>query len=121
MNVTYAALFLSGTSALHTFLSMHPAIESNVASPTTFEEVQFFNGKNYYKGLDWYMSFFPEPTVTANTTQPVLFEKSANYFDAELAPERAFALLPKAKLICIMIHPAKRAYSWYQVRVKEML
>ena len=108
--------YFTGTSALHTFLSMHPAIKSNFNSPTTFEEVQFFNGKNYYKGLDWYMSFFPIPTPGANgTVHPVLFEKSANYFDAEDAMERAHALLPRSKLICILINPAKRAYSWYQV------
>ena len=44
-----------------------------------------------------------------------LFEKSANYFDAEYAPKRAHALLPEAKLVSILINPAKRAYSWYQV------
>ena len=35
---------------------MHPSIVSNYDSPTTFEEVQFFNGKNYNKGLDWWVS-----------------------------------------------------------------
>ena len=40
----------TGTTALYTFLSMHPAIVSNYPSPETFEEIQFFNGKNYYKG-----------------------------------------------------------------------
>ena len=43
----------TGTTALYTFLSMHPAIISNNPSPETFEEIQFFNGKNYFKGLDW--------------------------------------------------------------------
>ena len=43
----------TGTTALYTFLSMHPAIVSNYHSPTTYEEVQFFNQKNYYKGIDW--------------------------------------------------------------------
>ena len=43
----------TGTTALYTFLSMHPSILSNYDSPRTFEEVQFFNGKNYLKGLDW--------------------------------------------------------------------
>jgi heparan sulfate N-deacetylase/N-sulfotransferase NDST2 len=43
----------TGTTALYTFLSMHPAIVSNYPSPETFEEIQFFNGKNYYKGIAW--------------------------------------------------------------------
>lgn len=42
-----------GTTALYTFLSMHPSVASNFESPNTFEEVQFFNGKNYFRGLDW--------------------------------------------------------------------
>ncbi len=45
----------------------------------------------------------------------MMFEKSANYFDADDAPRRAHALLPNVKLITILINPAKRAYSWYQV------
>lgn len=43
----------TGTTALYTFLTMHPAIVANYPSPETFEEIQFFNGKNYYKGIDW--------------------------------------------------------------------
>lgn len=42
-----------GTMALYTFLGIHPAITSSYRSPVTYEEVQFFNGDNYYKGLDW--------------------------------------------------------------------
>ncbi|KAK7500900.1 hypothetical protein BaRGS_00007780 [Batillaria attramentaria] len=101
----------TGTTALYSFLSMHPAITSNINSPTTFEEVQFFNGNNYYKGLDWYMEFFPQPS---NSSFTYLFEKSATYFDNENVPQRVFSLIPKAKIICILIDPAKRAYSWYQ-------
>ncbi|XP_076368391.1 bifunctional heparan sulfate N-deacetylase/N-sulfotransferase-like isoform X2 [Tachypleus tridentatus] len=101
----------TGTTALYTFLSMHPTIVSNYPSAETFEEVQFFNGKNYFKGLDWYMNFFPVPI---NSTGNYLFEKSATYFDGELIPLRAHALLPHAKLVTILISPIRRAYSWYQ-------
>jgi len=101
----------TGTTALYTFLSMHPDISSNFPSPDTFEEIQFFNGKNYYRGLDWYMSFFPVPK---NATARYLFEKSATYFDGDLVPRRSHALLPHAKLVTILISPARRAYSWYQ-------
>ncbi|KAF4523771.1 hypothetical protein B566_EDAN013599 [Ephemera danica] len=101
----------TGTTALYTFLALHPDISSNFPSMDTFEEIQFFNGKNYYRGLDWYMSFFPVPK---NSTAKYLFEKSATYFDGELVPKRAHSLLPHAKLITILISPAKRAYSWYQ-------
>lgn len=59
-----------------------------------------------------YMEFFPIPS---NTTSDFYFEKSANYFDSEVAPRRAATLLPKAKILTILINPADRAYSWYQV------
>ncbi|XP_060635008.2 bifunctional heparan sulfate N-deacetylase/N-sulfotransferase 4 isoform X2 [Anolis sagrei] len=101
----------TGTTALYLFLLMHPSIISNLPSPKTFEEVQFFNGNNYNKGIDWYMSFFPTPS---NITTDILFEKSANYFHSENAPKRAVSLIPKAKIITILIDPSDRAYSWYQ-------
>lgn len=59
-----------------------------------------------------YMEYFPLPS---NTSSDFYFEKSANYFDSEVAARRAAALLPKAKIITILINPADRAYSWYQV------
>ncbi|KFV97440.1 Bifunctional heparan sulfate N-deacetylase/N-sulfotransferase 4, partial [Fulmarus glacialis] len=102
----------TGTTALYLFLLMHPSIISNLPSPKTFEEVQFFNGNNYHKGIDWYMDFFPTPS---NVTTDLLFEKSANYFHSEKAPKRAASLIPKAKIITILIDPSDRAYSWYQV------
>ncbi|XP_035263715.1 bifunctional heparan sulfate N-deacetylase/N-sulfotransferase 1a [Anguilla anguilla] len=101
----------TGTTALYLFLGMHPDLTSNYPSKETFEEIQFFNGHNYHKGIDWYMEYFPLPS---NTSSDFYFEKSANYFDSEVAARRAAALLPKAKIITILINPADRAYSWYQ-------
>ncbi|KAJ8731847.1 hypothetical protein PYW08_014577 [Mythimna loreyi] len=101
----------TGSTALYTFLAMHPALTPNLPSPSTYEELQFFNNNNYLKGLDWYLNFFP-PNMS-NTTQ-MTFEKSATYFDGDLVPRRAHALLPNAKIIAILISPSKRAYSWYQ-------
>eukprot|EP00076_Gallus_gallus_P040604 XP_025006142.1 bifunctional heparan sulfate N-deacetylase/N-sulfotransferase 3 isoform X3 [Gallus gallus] len=101
----------TGTTALYLFLIMHPSIISNSPSPKTFEEVQFFNRNNYHRGIDWYMDFFPTPS---NVTTDFLFEKSANYFHSEEAPKRAASLIPKAKIITILIDPSDRAYSWYQ-------
>ncbi|XP_072563034.1 bifunctional heparan sulfate N-deacetylase/N-sulfotransferase 4 [Paramormyrops kingsleyae] len=101
----------TGTTALYLFLIMHPSISSNLPSLKTFEEVQFFNTNNYHKGIDWYMEFFPVPS---NVTTDFLFEKSANYFPSEDSPRRAAALLPKAKIITLLINPSDRAYSWYQ-------
>lgn len=59
------------------------------------------------------MDFFPFPS---NVSTDFMFEKSANYFDTEVAPKRAAALLPRAKILAVLINPSDRAYSWYQVR-----
>ncbi|XP_024282617.1 bifunctional heparan sulfate N-deacetylase/N-sulfotransferase 2 isoform X1 [Oncorhynchus tshawytscha] len=101
----------TGTTALHSFLSLHPAITSSFPSLVTFEEIQFFSGPNYNNGIDWYMDFFPFPS---NVSTDFMFEKSANYFDTEVAPKRAAALLSRAKILAVLINPADRAYSWYQ-------
>uniref|UniRef100_A0AAY4CB85 [heparan sulfate]-glucosamine N-sulfotransferase n=1 Tax=Denticeps clupeoides TaxID=299321 RepID=A0AAY4CB85_9TELE len=104
----------TGTTALYTFLSLHPAITANYPSPVTFEEIQFFSGPSYHNGIDWYMDFFPFPS---NVSTDFMFEKSANYFDIEVTPKRAAALLPRAKILALLINPVDRAYSWYQVPV----
>lgn len=51
---------------------------------------------SYVSALSRYMDFFPP---VKNTTAQYLFEKSATYFDGELVPRRAHALLPNAKLV----------------------
>lgn len=51
------------------------------------------------------MNFFPP--LQGNVSR-YTFEKSATYFDGELVPKRAHALLPNAKLVTILISPAKR-------------
>lgn len=58
------------------------------------------------------MDFFADH---GNASSPLLFEKTANYFDAKKAAMRIHALLPHVKLIVILMDPIKRAYSWYQV------
>ncbi|XP_031435041.1 bifunctional heparan sulfate N-deacetylase/N-sulfotransferase 2 [Clupea harengus] len=101
----------TGTTALHSFLTLHPAITGSFPSPVTYEEIQFFNGDNYHNGIDWYMDFFPFPS---NVSTDFMFEKSANYFDSEATPKRTAALVPRAKVLALLINPADRAYSWYQ-------
>ena len=99
----------TGTTALHSFLNLHPNIVSSFPSKDTFEEVQFFGGRRYTEGLDWYMSHFP-----VGNESITVFEKSATYFDGENVPYLAHRLLPRALVVVVLIPPAERAYSWYQ-------
>ncbi|XP_048058702.1 bifunctional heparan sulfate N-deacetylase/N-sulfotransferase 1 [Megalobrama amblycephala] len=101
----------TGATALYLFLGMHPDLTSNYPSKETFEEIQFFSGHNYHRGIDWYMEYFPLPS---NNSSEYYFEKSANYFDSDVAPSRAAALLPRAKIITVLSDPADRAFAWYQ-------
>ncbi|KAF1758713.1 hypothetical protein GCK72_015173 [Caenorhabditis remanei] len=97
----------TGSTALGSFLSLHPDVSQNSPVPGSFEEVQFFGGKNYLKGVEWYMSNFPNEST-------VIYEKSATYFDNPSAPKQAASLIPHAKLVVILQNPAQRAYSWFQ-------
>uniref|UniRef100_A0A672SRG2 Bifunctional heparan sulfate N-deacetylase/N-sulfotransferase 1 n=1 Tax=Sinocyclocheilus grahami TaxID=75366 RepID=A0A672SRG2_SINGR len=101
----------TGTTALYLFLGMHPDLSSNYPSKETFEEIQFFSGHNYQRGIDWYMEYFPLPS---NSGSDYYFEKSASYFDSDVAAVRATALLPRAKIITVLSDPVYRAYAWYQ-------
>lgn len=62
-----------------------------------------------------YMEYFPLPS---NSSSEYYFEKSANYFDSDVAPSRAAALLPRAKIITVLSDPADRAFAWYQVHIR---
>ncbi|CDW53797.1 bifunctional heparan sulfate [Trichuris trichiura] len=99
-----------GTTALYKFLQLHPAVRGSQLHPRTYEEVQFFCGRNYLNGINSYANYFP----VRRRPNEVLIEKSATYFDCDLAPLRVKALLPDVKIVVILISPALRAYSWYQ-------
>lgn len=126
----------TGTSALSLFLSIHPNVATNMPIDGSFEELQFFGGTNYHRGMwniprilpnsakyrplglgpEWYREKFPALSGNGESMdKQVIFEKSANYFDSTEAPAAVHALLPDAKLVVILIDPVDRAYSWYQV------
>uniref|UniRef100_A0A8C2JU68 Bifunctional heparan sulfate N-deacetylase/N-sulfotransferase 1 n=1 Tax=Cyprinus carpio TaxID=7962 RepID=A0A8C2JU68_CYPCA len=58
-----------------------------------------------------YMEYFPLPS---NSSSDYYFEKSASYFDSDVAAVRAAALLPRARIITVLSDPVERAYAWYQ-------
>lgn len=57
LNLVDWFFYVVGIIVLYTFFFMYLVIISNYNSSETFEEVQFFNGNNYYKGLDWFVFF----------------------------------------------------------------
>ena len=96
----------AGTTWLHELLASHP----DVYMPTRRKEIRFFE-KYYDHGPSWYETFFP-PAKEAEKYRAI-GEISTQYYDCEACPERIFNLLPKSKLIIMLRHPVKRAYSHY--------
>ncbi|CAI4222133.1 unnamed protein product [Auanema sp. JU1783] len=105
-NVVIVGPQKTGSTALSSFLTLHPNVSTNPVIPDSFEELQFFGGVNYNEGIQWYINKF--------TPAKVVFEKSATYFDNPEAAKQLSSLLPDAKVVVILYNPTLRAYSWYQ-------
>jgi hypothetical protein len=95
-----------GTTSLYRYLSEHPDVR-----PALVKEIQYFT-INYEKGEAWYRSNFP-PAAGGGRT----FDASPYYLLHPLAPERAAALLPEARLVVLLRNPVDRAFSHYQHNV----
>lgn len=98
---------------------MNPIFKSSQTLAPDYEEIQFFNDKNYNKGVDWYFDKFFQTNVSdemniEKESNYYYFDKSATYFDDPKVAQRAANLLPKARIVILLINPADRAYSWYQ-------
>ena len=99
----------AGTTSLYQFL-----VENNYVSPSKRKEIFFFNNQhNFEKGLSWYKSHFPLFAVKRTC------DATANYFEAPNAAERLCKHFPEAKLIVLLRNPINRAFSHYQMSVKN--
>ena len=90
-----------GSRALLDFLDIHPDIE------TAGSEKDFFN-RHYNLGLSWYENSMP---LTFESQLAV--EKSPDYFEHRLVPERIYQMNRTIKLIVVVCEPIKRAISDY--------
>ena len=97
----------AGTTALYAYLRRHPAITG-----PRWKEVSYFD-RHYRRGRAWYRGNFP----VRWSSRGLVGEASPSYLFHPLAPERAAALVPDAKLIAILRNPVERAYSHYQHEV----
>lgn len=93
----------AGTTALYAYLRRHPGITG-----PRWKEVSYFD-RHYRRGSAWYRGNFP-----AGRGRRLVGEASPSYLFHPLAPERAAALVPGARLIAILRDPVERAYSHYQ-------
>lgn len=93
--------------------------------PAATKEVSFFNSYRFHKrGLLWYRSRFP--TVFQKHLDESIMkgrclagEATPDYIIDPRAPERIAKYIPGAKLIAILRDPVARAYSQYQMNVRN--
>lgn len=97
-----------GTTSLYRYLTAHQDVGSALR-----KEVHFFD--HYYeKGIDWYLANFP-----MRSEAPVMGEASPYYLFHPDVPERVHRLLPRAKFIALLRNPVDRAYSQYQMQLRN--
>ena len=113
-----------GTTSLYNYLIQHPQI-----LPSSKKEVHYFD-YYHHKGLGWYRSHFATNSEVEKARQQlnnshgersrtiITGESTPYYFAHPLSPERAFQLLPNAKLLCMLRNPIDRAISSYHNQVR---
>lgn len=100
-----------GTTALYEYLSKHPQLKSS-----TIKETDFFScNEIYHRGYDFYHALFAQEAGE----RKFFFEASPSYLHNESAPERIHAYNPRIKLVAVLRHPAERAYSAWNMYVKN--
>ncbi|GFO10819.1 sulfotransferase [Plakobranchus ocellatus] len=99
-----------GTRALLDYLALHPNIV------TANKEINFFTNVSLYnKGPDVYKSSMP-----LSYSNQLTVEKSPDYFECEMCPERIIAIDRYVKLLVILCNPVDRLVSQYmQLREKN--
>lgn len=91
-----------GTSSLHNYLTQHPGVIAPLRKEVHYFDVRFDEGEHWYRAN---FGRVGEPGLN--------LDSSPYYLLHPLAPQRAHALVPQAKLIVLLRDPVRRAYSHY--------
>ncbi len=98
----------SGSTALYDYLIQHPNI-----TQAARKEIHFFD-ISYWRGHNWYRSYFPIFFNKFRDSRNLTGEASATYIFHPFAMERIKKLIPNVKLIVTLRNPTDRAYSHYE-------
>ena len=101
-----------GTTSLYEQLPEHPDIMNS-----TQDNVGYFNN-NFQLGINYYRSFFPTSWKTKNGKIKT-FEVTSSYIQKSKTAKNLFKTLPEIKLILMVRNPIDRAYSEFNLDVKE--
>ncbi len=85
------------------------ALRRHVGLPDRTKETHFF-ARNYGRGFAWYAKHFQRCT-----SNQVVGEICAAYFENPQARERIRAHLPGCKIVCTLRDPVERLYSYYKL------
>ena len=106
-----------GTTSLYQNICEHP----NVISAKQ-DEIGFFDS-NFHLGLNWYKSFFPKNDELKKLKEEkgvgITGEDTPFYLWNELVCDRILKTVPDCKLIIILRNPVNRAYSNYQLSIRN--
>src|SRR5437588_5706883 len=99
-----------GTTPLYHYVQTHPSI-----TPATTTDTHFFD-KKYGKGLAWYRGHFPtiiEKYYAQHLRDRAFLtgEACSTYLFYPHTPKRIAQVLPRVKLIVLLLNPVDRAYS----------
>jgi len=104
-----------GTTSLYEYLATHPQVV-----PASTKEVHYFDA-HHRRSSSWYRSHFPTRASLDQIDGGRTGESSPFYLYHPLAPARARALVPDARLIALVRDPAERALSHYEHNARYAL
>lgn len=108
----------SGTSSLYDYIVQHPEIDilPNYKRRLPKEKEIYFFDENFSLGKFWYKSNF-----SFTFLKKQMGEANPNYLYHPSVPNRIQKTIPNCKFIVILRNPVDRAYSDYQMKVKNKL
>lgn len=107
-----------GTTSLHNYLSKHPFVV-----PPARKDIHFFN-LNYGRGANWYRTHFPTRSYKQYSTRIrgkgfATGDVTPSYLFHPHAPRRVREILPRVKLLVLFRNPVERAFSHYQMALRD--
>jgi hypothetical protein len=100
----------AGSTSLFAQLCGHPGV-----APPSHKEIHYFDLQSF-RSLRWYRSHFP-PAAAARGR--LTGEASPYYLFHPAAPARVAEVLPDVRLVALLRDPVSRAYSQYQLSVRD--
>lgn len=104
-----------GSTTLARNLVASPGVQGLFPAREALKGTYFFD-VNHQRGERWYRSHFPTRDQLGGD---IVGDASPYYLSHPHAAERARALVPDARIVCVLRNPVDRAFSHYRERVKQ--